>query len=455
MAAAAHTGYITDVDAQRLTCSVSTAEGYSYLQVPLPTIPGVQAVPEVGAAVHVLVDARGNASISYSGAKAPSRPSTQVPHPGASSDPAPALSRGTTQAFVESGPDMSSIMSRTGRSVASVDDRGVYLRSGGTSAELHRSRQLARVVATNLEMFLGGGSITSMTREGANVLRLTYAAQCADGSDPQVEQWDVEVEVGDCADGSVLCTRVLGPDGSARFESSVSHLGQASVSASEFLLMASDLLSFEAQRVEVACNGLRVVSGSEAFVRAASVTTESTGNTAIRSAGRVTVSAGSSMDVQATGSVQFLTNGSLLPTPLTEAFVVDAVNGTIRLTAGNPALGDLGSARSSVRIETITGDVRIWAPLGGVSIDTTVPGGVKLGGPPLGLPPAPALPGPFAGTLFEPLYAWAQAFGAGVDAHVHASFPSGGPTTPPIVPIYAPTSPLLVVARSIFVTFGG
>lgn len=453
--AAAHTGYITSVDAQRLTCSVSTSEGFSFSNVPLPVIPGVQALPSGGSAVHVLVDGRGGVSISYSGAKSVMRPSTQVPHPGASSDPALALSRGTTQAFVEAGSDLSALLSKDGHSVAAVDDRGAYLRSAGTSVELHRSRQIARVVATNLEMFLGGGAITSVTRDGANLLRLTYAAACADGADPQVEQWDVEVEVGDCADGSVVCTRVLGPDGSARFESSVSHMGQARVSASELVLVASGLLSIEAQRVEMACNGLRVVSGSEAFLRASSVTSEATGNTAIRSAGRVTVSAGGSLDVQSTGGATFLTNGSLLPTPLSESFVVDAVNGTVRLTAGNPVLGDIGAARSSIRLETFSGDVRIWSLVGGVSIDTTLPGGVKLGGPPLGLPPAPSLPGPFAGTLFEPLYAWAQAFGTAVDLHIHASSPGGGPTTPPITPVYAPTSALLVAARSIFVTFGG
>jgi hypothetical protein len=57
--------------------------------------------------------------------------------------------------------------------------------------------------------------------------------------------------------------------------------------------------------------------------------------------------------------------------------------------------------------------------------------------------------------MWEPLFVWAQAFGAAVDAHVHLDPLSGAITTPPLVPIWTSTSALFATARSVFVTFGG
>jgi hypothetical protein len=329
-----------------------------------------------------------------------------------------------------------------------------YMRAGTASVEVSAARRLARVIADNLEVFLGGGELKSLTRDdGTNALTLSYASRSAQGSDPSSSRWDVVVAMGDGAD--VLQVQVLDGRGEEVYSSKVHASGKLELTASSAQVIVAELLSLQAARLQLAAQSVELVSQGQTSVTTGGLRVQSLGRAAIQASGNATLSSAGTTTVRGMSGVQVSASGGLLPNPLSNSFRVDAVNGQIVMEAGNPLLGDIGAARSGFQLTTYSGDVRIWSLLGGVSIDTTVPGAVKLGGPPLSLPPAPAIPGALSGTMWEPLFVWAQAFGAAVDAHVHLDPLSGAITTPPLVPIWTSTSALFATARSVFVTFGG
>lgn len=450
----AQIGVIHAVDPVARTCVVQSTQGV-YTGVPLPDVPNLYVTPKRGAVVHLVFDKNQRTpSISYAGSRRPARPRTWAAGGPAITRPSAVPMTSGPTAHIDAGEDFAGVVSSTGSDQAGVTDGSAFLVSGQTHLMLQDARGCAQLLANSMELFLGGGHITSITDDvtGTSTIKMSYASTTA-RSDPTKETWEVVLSAGNEPAG--MLAQVRDAAGEEVYRMHVSGRGHLGTSAQSMRLVLAGLLEIEATRVRAEVSDMDLVVRGNMQVSAGSVQVSSTGRTSIRSAKDASLSAAGIATVRGMQGVRVVANGSLLPNPLSESVGVDGVNGSVNITAGDPLLGDVGTARSGVNVFSYNGDVRLTTLLGGVSIDSTIPGGVKIGGPPLSLPPAPALPGPLAGTLFEPLFVWAQAFGLAVDTHIHPVPPGGGATAPAIVPPFSSTQGLLPAARSIFVTFGG
>lgn len=323
----------------------------------------------------------------------------------------------------------------------------------------HQNEDVVSVIGRRVEMLTGTGSLIFKEEEGKHTLSLRMGIDDAEEANPSAEQYRVRMDVGH--EGDLVNFRLTDPTGGTAYGLKISPDGVVQQESKRQIEIASELRKIQGSKLELlaksddvvvrAFNKLDVSTGGTVDIRTQGrFSARATGNVNVRSLQTLSLNGGSGIDITGNGAAIPLL-GPLGP----PAVGVVATNGSVVFDVGFPTSGDLGFAFSGFRVNTFNGNIRFSSLFGGFTVDTLVPQSVKLGGPPIGPHPLPGWPGPLGAVLYEPLFAFFEAFGALLDTHVHLDPSSGAPTTPPLVPVWNTTRPLLLFARSLYTTFGG
>lgn len=442
------------VDPASWTVDVSTDDGGLLRSVGLPTS-GLYELPEIGDRLLV-VYVHGQPSLL------PSSPggTTRLRGPSVLGLGQAATARtgaANTSPSAPSGllPGDKALTGRDGNGLLVLRGGGNVLRSSDTTAvETHAEQELVRLSGRSLQVRTGGGELEwGSTAQGKSALRLDFGPDEAWEGGPRAANYRVQLRLG--GGGALARMRFLSATGQDDAGWAIDAGGAVTAHAKRSSMRVAEDWRLEVGAARVQSTGdleleglgaARLEAGRNLQLRAG-------GSVQLAAVRDVSARAFGGLALQALRGMQLTANGALVPTPLSTALDVVATNGSMVLDLGNPLYGDLGTARSGLRVTTYTGDVSLTALTGTIALHTTVPASIKLGGPPTLPPPTGGAPGLFSAVIFERLAAYLAAFGAAIDSHVHPA--TGGATLPPVVPPFASTSAGLAAARSIYVTYGG
>lgn len=328
----------------------------------------------------------------------------------------------------------------------------VAVLEGGTS--VLKASELAQVIATqagnllrlvgqNMSMYTGAGTLDFVNEDGKTSMIFRAGADEETESSPSQDNFRIRAELGD--DGEMVDFRVTDGQGRDVWRCHIDPDGRVQkVARRETAVYDEDL------RIEVGTNETRIVDGSRSTQVGGDDTSVSRGDRRIQSGGSTVVQSGNDVTsdsrrdtvITSGRNMEFNAQGSL--TSPEAAFQINVSNGGAAFVIGNPLAGSLPTG--NLDITTYQGNININSLSRSISLNSPLPGGVKVGGPG---------PGIFGAMLFERFMIWVNAFGAALDTHFHVSPFLGLPTSPPTVPPFATTAAGLPAIRSNFVTLGG
>lgn len=362
------------------------------------------------------------------------------------------------------------LQSPSGNHVAILNSGICAMKSGEfCKVETHEIDSRVKLIGRSVELFTGPGRLTLNTdterNKDGNVTKSKTSLDFAIGADeiqeanPRSENFRVRYRAGQA--GNISCFQITDGKGVATYEHQIFPDGRV-VSRAE---SANETI---ANGKIVGAGSVKVTSAGSALYKAGQRLDLEAGAAArIKSFGRVSViAAGGNISLQSTrqlslsagAGMRFQSNGGLFPLPINRCLDFSGSNGSVSFSLGLPP-GELpGGASSSsflVNCYGTNGNIRLGTVLGGISLDSNLPKGVKIGGPALGPHPLPGYPGPASAVLYELLLAFWVSIGNLIDSHVHPT-PYGSPLSmPPVVPPWNTSQALFAAARSNFVTLGG
>ncbi len=308
------------------------------------------------------------------------------------------------------------------------------------------ANNLVRIVAKNFQLDTGAGSIACLTEGGKSTFTLRLGADEETESYPDEENFRIRCEMGH--EGELVDFRVTDGKGRALYRLHISPDGRVeqemegevvtNSGSKKEEIAGSDTSSVGGDKAEsIAGSSTKAVQGAMTLSSGGGMQLQSAQNVALTALHDLFLSAGRATTINALGSL----------TDNIDALKVNAANGSVVFDIGSPSIGDAQIKRSGFQVSTLTGDIHFKSLLGSFKVDTTRPGGVKLGGPG---------PGIFSAVLYETFQSFMELFGLMIDTHVHPVPALGGiPTAPPLIPPWQTSRSLLPLSKSTFVKFGG
>jgi len=310
-----------------------------------------------------------------------------------------------------------------------------------------QAQNLLRIVGQNFQLYTGAGELQFKTEDGKTSMVLRAGGDVETESAPSQDNFRIRCELGD--EGEMVDFRVTDGKGCELYRMHVDPDGRVEKQA-----LRETAIYTEDRRTEIGAGDVTFVGGPRA--------TDVSGTDTLNSGGAREVETGGAHRTRAAGDIaqatlrDYVVNarrnidvqaGGTLPNTGTPAFKITVSNGDMKFDIGNPLAGDTQVARSGFEVQTGLGDINMRSLLGNISLNSTLPGGVKAGGPG---------PGLFSAVLYEQLQAFFNLFGILLDTHVHPQPILGGALTlPPVVQPWAASSGLFPLARSTFVKLGG
>lgn len=453
---ASEVGVVTRVDARAGTCDAQGVSGRVAAGVPWPSGgPGQVCVPVVGDNVEIRWDLGEPPSLDWINRTVPAPKPARVGVV-SSQDALSNMGVGFDPGAFGLQPGDKVWVSASGSGIVSQLSDGTFQARASEVCKLVLSpyKDAVEIVGARMALRSAAGELAFTSDGGKTGMSLRLGADEATESHPERQVWRVEMDLGQ--QGDLVNLRVCDPKGRPVWGHHVLPGGVVeSFGAGWDHTDGPVVMRLESLKVETLA-GMDVTAGGPLRLRGSGVDVSSLGGLKLRSGAALSMRSMGPMSLTATAGLRIGAVGSILPNPLTNAFAVTASNGSAVFDVGNPLAGDIQSAQSSF-------DVSVWGTgqaqvstygFGGVTLGCAIPQGIRLGGP--GTPrPAPYVPGPFGAVLYEQIMAALAAFGAALDAHVHATTTPGAPTSPPVVPPWASTSAGFAAARSLYVTLGG
>lgn len=465
-------GSIIRVYPETHTCDVYSENGRPYKGVPWPGSPKMLMVPHPGDRVRI--DNRYAVPVidfAHSGAQLPNRSRDKLTDvPGVSEQ-----LRGTSENNDITQPNFAgggikdllpgdTVLPnfQSGNYIGALSG-GVNIVKSGEFSQIQtvKTEELVRLIGRNIELFTGAGLMKFSQAAGKTSLEVNLGADAATESDPGQDKFRVRLAMGQA--GNVVSFRVTDPTGETKHSLNIYPDGVVQTSSKsstetleELKKIVADQVSITAREGNIDLNTvdqLNLSAGSTiALETAGKIVGNAFGGINFGTLANMSLLAGNGMDITVSGGVPLLG-------PLAQSMSVVATNGSVVFDIGSPLAGDLQLAQSGFRVNTVSGNIRFFSSLGGFTVDTLLPGSVKLGGPPIGPHPAPGWPGLYGAVLFEKLVLFMEALGLALDSHTHPVIaPSPGVTGPP-VPLIWNLPPfllrgLLANTASKFVRFG-
>lgn len=310
-----------------------------------------------------------------------------------------------------------------------------------------QARNLLRLVGQNFQLYTGAGSLEFKSEDGKTSMVMRAGGDTETESSPSQDNFRIRCELGD--EGEMVDFRVTDGKGRELYRVHIDPDGRVQKQA-----LRETSIYDEDRRTEIGTDEVMTIGGARNISISRTDTLQSGGAREVevggahrtRAAGDIAQSTLRDMVLNARRDVRMNAGGDPL-SPLAPAFQVTVSNGDMKFSIGNPLAGDTQIARSGFEVETFLGDANITSLFGKIALNSTLPGGVKAGGPG---------PGLFNAVLFETLKGFMEVFGVLIDTHVHAQPALGGvPTLPPTVLPWTTSRALLSLAKSNFVKLGG
>lgn len=310
-----------------------------------------------------------------------------------------------------------------------------------------QAKNMLRLVGQNLSIYTGAGSLDFTTEDGKTSIVLRAGADCDMESDPDQENFRIRCELGDA--GELVDFRVTDGNGRSLYRLHIDPDGRLdSEMAQRVEYVEGDSVdSVGGARFEsTEANKTEAVGGNNTVITGQNMDQETRGSHRIQASNDLVLSAAHDLFLSSFRNTGILATGDV--TSADPALLFTVANGDVAFKIGEVGAGDTQVRQSGFVVDTVTGNITVSSVLGKVSLNSTRPGGVKIGG-------APGA-GPFSAVLFETLSIFMGVFGTLIDSHVHFH-PDLGiiPTFPPFLPPYALSKGALSAARSTFVKIGG
>jgi len=447
-------GWIFSVSTPRGSCDVKTASGRIHTDLPWPSAggPGEVLVPHTGQRVEVRYDLGSPPVLSPApGNLASGRSSSRnlANEPNAHESAA-----GPTFAqripFGLSEGDWVRVSSHGG--VLALMDDGTALMRASELAQVVvvPMADLTRIVGRQLQLQSGAGQVEFATEDGKSNLRIDLGVDESTETHPLKEKWRVRCRVGE--EGDIVDVRITDPSGGTVYRHHVGPAGDVDVEAAT---MAFDVLESVVFRTG---DRFDVVAGKGMTLQTDGVMRMSNGGTRVQSRGSSSLHAVGDLSLRAAAGALTLggTSGLIaqfqgpgIPNPLTEAASFTVANGSVVWDVGFATDTDIQTALSGFRVNvgSVGGDIRLDSLFGHVSINSPLPGGIKIGGPALPHPAPGWSPSPLSSppVLSVPFLVWAAAVSAILETK------TGGVPGATVQPLAA----LIAAAPSKFVILGG
>jgi hypothetical protein len=310
-----------------------------------------------------------------------------------------------------------------------------------------QARNLLRLVGQNFQLYTGAGELQFTTEDGKTSMILRAGGDVETESSPSQDNFRIRCELGD--EGEMVDFRVTDGKGRELYRIHIDPDGRVQKQA-----LRETSIFEEDRRTEIGTNDATVIGGARATNIGGTDNLSSGGAREVevggahrtRAAGDIAQSTLRDYVVNSRRNVDMRAFGDPVGGLTTPAFSVTVANGNVEFDVGNPISGSI-LPTSKFKVNTLAGDIDFTALAAYINLNSSLPGGVKAGGPG---------PGLFNAVLFETLKAFFEVFGTLLDTHIHGQPALGGiPTTPPLVPPWTSSKALLELAKSNFVKIGG
>jgi hypothetical protein len=455
-------GYVHSVDAETYTCSVFTATGRFLTGVPWPVNGGSVHSPKNGdrfAVVYemgtpLLLPIAADAQAAGVGTDATSRqplPITPVQNVGAQD----AANQGDTNNNVRGARPRDVIggdWAQVGNlgNLVGVLEGGVTIVKAGDMAQIiaSQAQNMLKLIGQNFSLFTGAGSLEFNTDNGKTSMLFKAGADSDSESSPDQENFRIRCEMGDA--GELVDFRVTDGRGRNLYRVHVDPDGKVETDATQRTEhVEGDAYDIIGGNLGIIVNGSHeeIVDGSQASTVGAERTLHTSGSHRMYAGNDLSIGALHDVILQTARNMTIGATGDVVGTD--PAILFTAANGDVAFNIGDPRAGDTQVRQSGFKVDTVTGSITISAKAGKVSLNSPLPGGVKLGGP-VGV-------SPFSAVLYETLRIFMEQFGALIDTHVHLfpALPIGVPTGPPVLPPWTMSRASLSASQSKFVKLGG
>jgi len=327
-----------------------------------------------------------------------------------------------------------------------VLEGGVVMMKASELAQiiLTQANNLVRIVGKNVVMDTGMGTLSMVTKEGKSTLDLKIGGDEATEGNPDADNFRIRAELG--TEGELVDFRVTDGEGRAVYRMHVDPDGRVQTQClRKTEAVEEDIVVLAGTDASLSAGGDVSLSAGKA------VSVEAAGNVGLTSGGSLNVGLGGDVAANAAGAVQVSALGGVSITAsgggTQPALSVTAVNGDVAFSVGDPSKGSLPPTGNNFTVTAPIGDIRLTTLLGKFSVNTSVPGACKLGGP---------AGGAVGAVVYEQLVSLLSAMALYLDTHTHGVPAAGGtPTTPPVTPASSVIMPSLPLLRSLYVTYGG